>query len=111
MIYRVKRMGLVRIMRDILTLLVRLSRVLTIESNHYFIGRKTIVVWNVSLRKPHKSRMVMRQVSIDTKHRQTQHGLMPRSLRNEGQQHVFKALYPIASRRPTFLLWAVLQLF
>ena len=52
MIYRVKRMGLVRIMREKLTL----RSVLTI---HHVISRKTIVVCSISPGKPHKSRLMV----------------------------------------------------
>ena len=69
-IYRVKRMGLVRIMSDKLTLTSGYSVCWRVESNHYMISRKIIVVWSISLRIPCES-WLMVEVNVDANLYQT----------------------------------------
>ena len=97
MIYRVKRMGLVRIMRDMLTLASGYPR---FESNDYYISRKVLssevfsqggstrADWWYSQRwcqlVPNTGGLIVRRLP--------QNGLVPRSLIKEGIQHEFRVL-------------------
>ena len=75
MIYQVKRLGLVRIMEDMHTITSVYLVCWLFESNHYYIGRKIIVVWSISpwKGKPHESRLMVKSTLIPTcgKHKQT----------------------------------------
>ena len=65
MVYRVKRMSLVRIMRNVFTLTSGYPVRRRVESNHY-ISRKSIVVWYISLGKPRESRLMVKSALVST---------------------------------------------